>query len=209
MSILATNARIKVGQEFGKLTVIGAPVRLPTPQRNEVFAVCQCQCGRSGLYKQADLVRARGVKKCPHCIRRTHGAFGTPLYGIWAAMKRRCYNPNSKDYDRYGGRGIRVCDEWHRFEPFREWAESHGYKPGLSIERERVNESYEPSNCSWIPMAKQAANKRNNRRVTLFGETKLLSDWFKDSRVTVSNSKFYQLVNGGVSAEEALAWKPH
>lgn len=81
---------------------------------------------------------------------RTHGASSTRLYRIWDSMRRRCENPNHAAYYLYGARGIRICEPWRTFEPFREWALAHGYKSGLSIDRIRSNGDYEPDNCQWI-----------------------------------------------------------
>jgi hypothetical protein len=75
-------------------------------------------------------------------------------------MKARCYNPNNKAYNDYGARGITVCAEWQPFEPFRDWSIANGYTEKLTIERNDVNGNYEPNNCRYIPLGKQARNTR-------------------------------------------------
>lgn len=92
-----------------------------------------------------------------------HGGFGTKLYGAWAAMIRRCNNPNSHYFKEYGGRGIVVCDEWRNdFSKFKSWATVNGYREGLSLDRINTNGNYEPSNCRWVTMKVQQNNRRNN-----------------------------------------------
>lgn len=75
----------------------------------------------------------------------------TRLYNIWRCMKQRCYNKNNTSYYRYGGRGIKVCDEWvHDSKAFMEWAKSHGYTNTLELDRIDNDGDYTPSNCQWI-----------------------------------------------------------
>ena len=88
----------------------------------------------------------------------------TRLYNIWKMMRKRCNNPNRSDYKSYGGRGIKVCEEWNKsdgFDSFKEWAESHGYRASLTLDRKDVNGDYTPDNCRWIAMWAQYKNKRN------------------------------------------------
>lgn len=106
-----------------------------------------------------------------------HGWFGTRLYEVWAGMKRRCYNPKGKAYRRYGGRGILVCDEWQSFEPFKEWALSSGYGPGLTIDRINNDAGYSPGNCRWATASVQMNNKGDNRMITYRDKTMNLSQW--------------------------------
>lgn len=88
-----------------------------------------------------------------------HGMHNTRIYRIWNGMKNRCYNSKRKDFYKYRGRGITVCDEWKEFIPFYEWAELNGYTEELTLERIDVNGNYEPDNCTWVTPIKQANNK--------------------------------------------------
>ena len=89
-----------------------------------------------------------------------HGGCGTKLYKIWCAMHSRTTNKNQWNYQYYGARGIRICNEWKDFSVFRAWALSNGYVDGLSIDRINPDGNYEPSNCRWIPRNEQQANRR-------------------------------------------------
>lgn len=108
----------------------------------------------------------------------THGKHGTRIYSIFSDMKTRCYNKNYKKYKNYGGRGIKICDEWlNDFQSFYSWAMSNGYKDNLTIDRIDVNGNYEPSNCRWITIEEQQNNRRETIRVTYKNVTRTLSQW--------------------------------
>ena len=89
------------------------------------------------------------------------------LYRIYQCMKSRCYRSYTQCYPRYGGRGIKMCDEWlgkggKGYRTFEKWALSNGYNDSLSIDRIDVNGNYEPSNCRWADSHTQSRNRRNN-----------------------------------------------
>lgn len=110
----------------------------------------------------------------------THGQSKTRLYKVWTSMKQRCSNPNDKAYLDYGGREIKVCDEWQDFEPFHEWAMSTGYARDLEIDRIDNDGDYEPGNCRWVSRRDQLNNTRINRRIAFRGETKTVAEWARE-----------------------------
>ena len=124
------------------------------------------------------------------------------LWVIWYNMIKRCTDKSNKNYFRYGGRGISVCEDWKNFKMFKTWAINNGYEKGLSLERKNVNENYCPENCCWITMQEQANNRRTNRIETYNGVTDTVANLCR-----IFN-KNYGLVNGrlqkGKSIQEAM-----
>ncbi len=93
------------------------------------------------------------------------------LWYRWHGIKKRCLNVNDERYHQYGGRGIKVCQEWlESFDNFAEWALSNGYSENLTLERIDVNGDYCPENCKWITLREQAFNKRDTKWVDYKGE---------------------------------------
>lgn len=116
----------------------------------------------------------------------THGSSDTPLYNVWRSMCQRCDNANHKSYHRYGGRGIKVCDEWNTFERFRDWALDNGYDNGLTLDREHNDGGYYPDNCRWVSQQVQTNNRSNNHYITYNGETRTQAEWARLFRVNYS-----------------------
>ena len=134
----------------------------------------------------------------------THGQSETRLYYIWSSMKSRCLNINNKSFQNYGGRGIRVCEEWlQSFEAFATWAHENGYADNLTIDRVDNDKDYTPDNCRWVDRTTQSRNRRNNRFLTYKGQTKTLGEWGEE--VGINSAVIWKrLYHYGWSAEKAL-----
>lgn len=102
------------------------------------------------------------------------------LYKVWAGMKARCGNPRSPAYHRYGGRGIRVCEEWQDFAVFHAWAIANGYEPGLSIDRTDNDGPYSPENCRWVTAREQSYNTSRNHYLTHNGRRQTVREWARE-----------------------------
>jgi len=187
------------GQRFGRLTVIRYDhTEIAGKRREKIHCfLCKCDCGNEKVVRghslktgnttscgcQQRLIASKTMTDYNkdvehHTFYRTHNHTNTRLYHTYSSMKERCYNPNVKSYIRYGGRGIKMCDEWLN-DPaaFFEWAEKSGYKENLTIDRIDNNGNYEPSNCRWATYKEQGNNKCNNHNETMNGVTKTVAEW--------------------------------
>lgn len=151
-------------KKYGKLT----PIKIDHRKASTNYWECKCDCGKTTVVRETYL--KNGHTKSCGCIRSdrmkysnprtTHGLRGHRLNSIWRGMKTRCYNKNSLEYSNYGGRGIAVCKEWKDdFKSFYDWAMSHGYKEGLTIDRIDNNGNYEPNNCQWLTKSENVAKR--------------------------------------------------
>lgn len=92
----------------------------------------------------------------------THGMCRTPIYSRWMGMMERCYRPKASGYERYGGRGIKVCERWHKFENFLADMGS-SFTEDLTLDRKNPDKDYRKNNCRWIPMSEQAATRSKKK----------------------------------------------
>jgi hypothetical protein len=110
------------------------------------------------------------------------------VYHAWKAMKQRTQNPRCKAYHNYGGRGITLCDEWQEFEPFCEWARTHGWKKGLELDRIDNDKGYYPENCRWVTRRENT----NNRRCTITVSVTLpISYWADITEIPIGSLKIW------------------
>lgn len=132
-----------------------------------------------------------------------HSIANTRLYRIWAGIKIRCLNKNDAHYKTYGGRGIKMCNEWID-DPvnFYNWAVKNGYNDKLSIDRIDNNGNYESSNCKWSTPKEQANNTRSNHYITINGVTKTLSQWAEE--VNAYPGTILRRLNRGVKGTQLL-----
>jgi hypothetical protein len=104
-----------------------------------------------------------------------HRMHGSPSYSSWASMRDRCNNPKSKDFPRYGGRGIAICAEWEYFEAF--YADMGDRPEGMSLDRINNDAGYGPENCRWATPTMQTRNRRNALHIEFRGERRPLKAW--------------------------------
>ena len=169
MDLLGVQGANLTGKRFGKLIAL-EKVRIGY---SKYKWRCVCDCGNEHFVNTYHLlhgdVKSCGCERFKACV--THGMTETRLYHIWCTMKARCLRPTSQKYERYGGRGITVCDEWRDdFTKFYDWAVSNGYRDDLSIDRINNDDGYYPENCRWATAEQQANNTSANRFIEYKGE---------------------------------------
>lgn len=181
-----------IGKRFGRLTVIERAPDYITPSdgRHRRVWRCQCDCGNIKDIRETCL-KSGESKSCGCLFKETmskihskHHEAGTRtrLYAIWDSMRQRCNSLNYKSYKDYGGRGIKVCEQWDDYSVFREWAYNHGYNEQAdygkcTLDRIDVNKGYSPDNCRFVSVLEQARNKRNSIWYTYNGESHPLTVW--------------------------------
>ena len=189
-------AKDLTNQKFGKLTAL----ERVSNKKYKVAWKCRCDCGNETIVLTTNLCSKRilscGCLKLEKLITRstTHNQRHTKLYEVWKTMKQRCSNPNNIGYHNYGGRGIKVCDEWkNSYQVFYEWSMNNGYKEGLSIDRINNNGNYEPSNCRWADKFTQCNNTRQNKYIEINGVSKTIAQWSKDYNIpaNVVRGRYY------------------
>lgn len=191
MSVMPSSFKVDLsGRRFGRLQVIGF---VPTEGKNSRWR-CQCDCGRATVTTAVSL--QQGYTKSCGCYRAEYAKTGKLRHGhgritarsreyvIWCGMLKRCRNPNSPAYPRYGGRGINVCAEWSKFENF---LRDMGTCPeGASIERIDNDMGYSRDNCRWASSAEQNRNTRQNRVLEMPDGRRLVK---ADARAELNVSK--------------------
>lgn len=169
------------GQRFGKLVVKGFYGYIDNKPKWD----CVCDCGNTIVADGKSLKQGR--RKSCGClsgicfgenrrIAHTHSMSKTRLYREYNAMKNRC-RPSYHGHKNYYDKGIGVCEEWQRFEPFCEWSLSNGYCDDLTLDRIDNSKGYSPDNCRWVDMKAQENNRSNNILITRNGQTKTLKQW--------------------------------
>ncbi len=173
------NFKDLTGQKFGKLTVMGIARKTQSGKRERYYWKCTCECGNIKEVR-TDCLTTGYVRSCG-CLKKEqdkinlranhrHKLSNTHIWYVYYGMLHRCYNKKNNRYECYGGRGIRVCEEWKcSFDKFAEWAMDNGYANGLQIDRIDNDGNYEPSNCRWVTPKVNCRNRSSNTIVEYEG----------------------------------------
>ncbi len=193
----------RVGSRFGRLVL--------EDRRDGYLVECKCDCGQTVLVNMANL--CTGHTKSCGCLRMEttverstkHGAAKrgqkTRAYNVWCGIIKRCTNPNTADWENYGGRGISICKEWA--ESFECFLQDVG-EPlrGHTIERKDVNGDYCKDNCVWATRKEQNNNTRSSRWLTLGERTQTLAQWADE--LGLSRSTIYRRLKQNLPIQRVL-----
>ena len=173
------------GRRFGRLTILSRSKN----RARRVYWKCRCKCGTEKEVASVAL-RKGEILSCGcysrdiqpkrmtalHAIIRTHGMSRTPTYRIWGGMIGRCHNSNNSNYERYGAKGIYVCERWR---DFRNFLADMGKRPSSEHSIDRIDNSkgYEPGNCRWATAHQQNNNSAGLRLIIHGGRTLTLTQW--------------------------------
>lgn len=190
------------GQEFGYLTVVSFAGR----KRGKAQWQCTCICGATATVYGFSLSSSH-TSSCG-CKRRLapagvikHGLTGTRAHRIWGKMIGRCINPKTKNFHRYGGRGIQVCDRWQTFINF--FADMGAPPAGHSLDRyPNRNGDYEPGNCRWATDDQQSRNRDYAHEITKDGVTLSITEW--SEKLCLSRNTIERRIDQGWPKERWL-----
>jgi hypothetical protein len=204
-----------IGVKFGRLTISEWSRTI----KGRIYFKCLCDCGKytetgidrlkSGKTKSCGCIiiennnKRKGVKWNDLDARRNPNK---RLYRIHRGIMERCYNQNIINYNIYGGRGIKVCNDWHNRNLFVEWALSNGYSNSLTIDRIDTNGDYEPSNCRWATYKEQGNNTRRNKILSHNGIELTYVQW--SEKMGYSKNLVGERIRKGWSVHDAIETPP-
>lgn len=214
-----------VGKTYGRLTVIRELPRVTFKCGSVKRKVqCVCRCGGQPITVLLNSLQQGQTQSCG-CLQReraseartthghTRGGNTTKAYRTWISIWRRTTNPNTRDYPNYGGRGIKVCRRWRSFEAF--LGDMGEPPPEGTIDRINVDRDYTPSNCRWVPKARQNRNRRDSFMITLRGTKRCLAEWAEITglRAATIRKRIKELgwpprkaLTTGTRAKDCLTW---
>lgn len=184
------------GLRFGRIYI----VKYSHHYKGSIYWLCKCDCGNESIAKGTSLNYGstkscgcgsanQAVKNCEKYRNkiRVPSPYSRKLKDLFRNMNDRCYNNKNKRWKNYGGRGIKVCDQWrNNRRGFYSWAIKNGYSPSLQIDRIDVDGNYEPANCRFVDAITQMNNTTYNRFVDWMGQRKTVSEWARQLDVTPS-----------------------
>jgi hypothetical protein len=191
------------GERFGRLVVTGV---------DGTKRLCRCDCGNTLTVESTYKLKAGNTRSCG-CFQRedlakrftVHGAARagkrTRMYSIWLSMNSRCTNPRVHHWDRYGGRGITVCERWRR--SFENFLADMGEPPdGCTLDRIDNDGPYSPENCRWATQAEQRRNTSRARLLTYQDRTQPEVEWAEELGIGVGTLR--SRINRGWTVERSL-----
>lgn len=196
MAVDMKMAKDLTGMKFNKLT----GVRKVYVRKSKWIWLWLCDCGNEKEIVGTEVTQGK-TKSCG-CEKYRQGGDTSingkrhQLYSIYYGMRTRCNDLNAPEYHNYGGRGIKICEEWlDNYKNFKVWAIHNGYDDNLTLERRDVNGNYSPDNCTWATIKEQNNNKRNTIFVEINGVVKSLSEWADETGIN-HTSLFYRYNKG-------------
>lgn len=197
------------GRRFGRLTAVCFVESVQFKYGWIRFWRCRCDCGSVVDVRIASLTCGAtrscgcwGQELTRNGRRTTHSATNTAEFSIWIGIRQRCSKPSNKHYQRYGARGITVCERWET--SFENFLSDMGPRPSPrhSVERIDNDKGYYLENCKWGLAVDQANNRRNNRLITFNGQTKTIAQWARD--LGIHHNTIRNRLNRGKSVEDSL-----
>lgn len=188
-----------IGKKYNRWTIIDVAPSIRTRNTVRKYFVCRCDCGTIRNVDAGNLTS--GASKSCGCWRREnssrmHYRHGhrrngqSRTYTSWMHMVARCTKPQTRFYEYYGGRGIKVCDRWR--ESFENFLVDMGECPkGLTIDRIDTNGNYEPGNCRWITMQEQNSNRRSTIKMPLNGRRVSMKEFAKAHNMTYAKFQYW------------------
>ena len=202
-----TPLTVSPGERYGRLITVER-VKGPDGDFRQYWN-CLCDCGAYKVIMAYSFVKSL-TRSCG-CLNRetldlkvsSSWKNKSRLYDIWRHIIIRCEDHKCRAYPRYGGRGIKICEEWKNdYESFKKWSEDNGYNDTLTIDRIDNNQGYNPSNCRWATRKEQQRNKTNNRLIEYNGETKCIGEWVEILGIRENVLRFR--IENGWSIERAF-----
>lgn len=189
-----------VGKQIGCMTVLDDYIRKRVKHGTNIYWKCRCRCGNE-KYISRERLRKGKYDYCEKC--RPKGVRNNRLYHIYHGIKQRCYNPKTPGFEYYGGKGVKMCEEWlEDYDVFRDWSLSHGYIPNTSLSIDRIdsNGDYCPENCQWIPLGENSARSNYGRQQVFTKMTDVYAISPEGERIDIINiSKFSREHNLNIS----------
>ncbi len=198
-----------IGKRFERLTIVSEHTE--KDNSGKVLWVARCDCGNIVKVRSGELTAKVATKSCG-CLRaekaavtgalkKTHGLSSTPEYKVHSSMIRRCHDPEVRNYDDYGGRGIQVCDRWRN--SVESFVEDMGKRPSNAHSIERVDNdgNYEPGNCRWATRSEQNSNTRRTTLYDFQGEKLTCNEIARRCNIPITTLR--HRLNNGWSVEQA------